>query len=208
MLDDADLHDRPPRARSESSSGQARSRVTPPESRSGASAPRAVAQRLPRTRGSTDNAADKPLAARVSARSGWPYSRPKAIIATPFHRWVQSQPGAARRTRHPKVPLRAITCHGWQHSAPARPCRANRCADNGLAARPCRRLLSCFPTSHPAFPRLSRFVASDEVIVMTPSRTVDANALRIVGGARAGRTSRCRAVARASHHPPPHALSD
>ena len=44
VLDDADLHDRPPRARSESSSGQARSRVTPPESRSRASASRAVAQ--------------------------------------------------------------------------------------------------------------------------------------------------------------------
>ena len=47
MLDDADLHDHPPRARSESSSGQARSRVTAPEPRSGASASRAVAKRLP-----------------------------------------------------------------------------------------------------------------------------------------------------------------
>ena len=47
MLDDADLHDHPPRARSESSSGQARGRVTSPEPRSRASASREVAQRLP-----------------------------------------------------------------------------------------------------------------------------------------------------------------
>jgi hypothetical protein len=47
VLDDADLHDHPPRARSERSSGQARSCITPPEPRSGASASRAVAQRLP-----------------------------------------------------------------------------------------------------------------------------------------------------------------
>ena len=46
MRDDADLHNHPPRARSESSSGQTCRRGIPPESCSGAGASCAVAQRL------------------------------------------------------------------------------------------------------------------------------------------------------------------